>query len=444
MDFTNESHAEPMPREFGDDFGSRMERPTRAWLAEWSQRAVALLGSAIKEGRLDIEADSGEVWRLGQRGPHARIRVRDASVLPRILLHPTLRLGEAYMDGDWAPAGDLLSVFEVAMCVLRQIEGNPLIKAFKSSAGRWVEANDPRRSQRNVAQHYDLDADFFRLFLDEDLHYSCAYYGSEDSSLEQAQLDKRAHIARKLNLRRGARVLDIGCGWGSLALYLAEKYEARVLGITLSKEQHRVACARARERGLSDRVEFRLEDYRQTQGRYDAIVSVGMFEHVGRPQYAQYFAQMHALLADHGTALLHTIGRSTPPGGTNPWINKYIFPGGYVPAASEVLAPIERSGLLLDDLEVLRMHYAYTLRDWHTRFQARRKIAEMRYGERFCRMWEFYLQGCEAAFRWSDLVVFQFQLTRQLQRLPLQRDYLYAAAGSVRARSTSPRKQRIR
>lgn len=256
-------------------------------------------------------------------------------------------------------------------------------------------------------------------------------------TLEDAQQEKCAHIARKLNLRGGARVLDIGCGWGGMAMYLAERYDASVVGITLSEEQAKVARARAAERGLQSQVEIRLEDYRKTTGQFDAIVSVGMFEHVGRPQYNAFFRRVRDLLTKNGTALIHSIGRSTPPGGTNPWIQKYIFPGGYIPAASEMTCGIERNHLILTDFEVLRVHYARTLNSWGQRFAASRDDIAARLGERFCRMWEFYLQASEMSFYWGDLVVFQAQMTRSLERLPFTRSYLYAGENAKQATASS-------
>jgi cyclopropane-fatty-acyl-phospholipid synthase len=400
----------------------------RIW-RKWLQAA----GRRLRGGRLElyIGADPQPVV-LGREGPRAALALRDERTLLRMASYPALRFGEAYMDGAWQPRdGSLLQVLEAALGLESALESNPLVMRAKRLRSRFVERNTPRRSRRNAAHHYDLDFDLYRRFLDEDLHYSCAYFREDGFTLEQAQQAKCAHIAAKLDLKPGARVLDIGCGWGSFAMYLAEKHGARVTGITLSAEQCKVAEKRARARGLSGRVEFRLEDYRATRGPFDAIVSVGMFEHVGRPQYPVFFERARELLADDGTMLLHSIGRSTPPGGSNPWINKYIFPGGYIPAASEVLPWIEKSGLILADLEVWRLHYARTLAAWHERFQRARADIAAKLGERFCRMWEFYLQASEASFRWGGLVVFHFQLIKRLQRLPLTRGYLYAAPGTA-------------
>ena len=391
------------------------------------QIALDWIGRQVRNGRLEFVAPDGRRWSLGHGEPRASVRVRDAGVLLRILRNPTLAFPETYMDGDWEPEdGDLRKVIEAATQVAAALDGGRLAKITKSVGSRIGEWNTPLLARRNVSHHYDIDYALYSRFLDADLHYSCAYYPRDDMTLEQAQQAKCAHIANKLSLRPGMRVLDIGCGWGSLAMYLAEQHGVKVVGITLSKEQLAVAKQRTKERGLDRWVEFRLQDYRQTQDRFDAVVSVGMFEHVGRPQYASFFQHVFDRLSPDGVALLHTIGRSSEPGGTNAWVRKYIFPGGYCPAASEVLTALEPSKLILTDLEVLRLHYAKTLAAWHQRFQAARDFAKAQLGERFCRMWEFYLLSAEANFRWGELVVFQFQLTRDLLRLPLERSYLYS------------------
>ncbi|WP_299690404.1 cyclopropane-fatty-acyl-phospholipid synthase family protein [Hydrocarboniphaga sp.] len=372
-------------------------------------------------------ARGGAVWTLGPgEEPRAVIEVRDASVLTSILRNPALRFGETFMEGGWNPVdGSLLSVLEAGLALINSVELTPRERQLMKLRGHIGEINSPFSSRRNVAHHYDLDRELYAAFLDAGLFYSCAYYREPGMDLEAAQQAKCAHIAAKLDLRPGARVLDIGCGWGGLAMYLAEHHGVHVTGITLSKEQLAVARQRVNERGLDSRVELRLEDYRLTEGRFDAVVSVGMFEHVGRPQYPKFFRRVRELLKADGVALLHTIGRSTPPGFTNPWIRKHIFPGGYIPAASEVLEAIEAEGLVVSDLEIWRLHYAWTLAEWHRRFQAERELFRARFGERFCRMWEFYLQASEASFRWGDLVVFHFQLLRDQTRLPYTRGYLY-------------------
>jgi cyclopropane-fatty-acyl-phospholipid synthase len=421
------------------------------------QSVLDLFSRRFRNGTLEFVAPGGRRWTLGRGEPHARIRLRNASTFWRIAIDPALALGETYMDGAWEPeAGRLLPVLEVCARNVAQSSGPSLLRRWRIWRSRLHEWNGPWRARRNASHHYDLDADLYRRFLDADLHYSCAYFRTPDATLEAAQQAKCAHIAAKLDLRPGARVLDIGCGWGSMAMYLAQRFDVQVVGITLSEEQVRLARERAARRGLQDSVEFRLQDYREVRGRFDAIVSIGMFEHVGRPQYPAFFRQMHELLEGDGVALLHFIGRRSMPGATNRWVRKNIFPGGYVPAASEVLPAIEASRLIMTDLEVWRLHYARTLAAWHERFQRERAAIASRMGERFCRMWEFYLQASEAAFRWDDLVVFQVQMTQQLRRLPLTRDYLYRepavragslpqdAAAGVRSPARSARGTRSR
>jgi cyclopropane-fatty-acyl-phospholipid synthase len=390
------------------------------------QALLNQLGRGFTQGRIEFAATDGRTWILGQGAPAARVQVRDASVLRRILVNPLLRFGETYMDGAWEPEhGDLHPVLEVAVRFAAHLERSGSLALLRRLRGYLEELNSPLSAQRNAAHHYNVDYAVYRRFLDADLHYSCAYFADDGMSLEQAQQAKCALIARKLDLRPGARVLDIGCGWGSLAMYLAEHHDARVTGITLSSAQLEIAQQRAAERGLDARVSFRLEDYRHTRGRYDAVVSVGMFEHVGRPQYRRYFDRVAELLDDDGTALIHTIGRLSPPARGNPWISKYIFPGGYIPAASEMLAAAEASGLLLNDLEIWRRHYARTLAEWHRRFEAARDALPPSLDERFQRMWRFYLQASEANFAVGNLVVFHAQFAHRLGRLPLTRDYLY-------------------
>ena len=285
-----------------------------------------------------------------------------------------------------------------------------------------------------MAHHYDLNDRLYALFLDADRQYSCAYFESADQSLDDAQLAKRRHLAAKLLVAPGQRVLDIGCGWGGLALYLAELCDARVTGITLSKPQHAVARVRAVETELAEKIEFRLQDYRDVSEKFDRIVSVGMFEHVGVGFYDVFFRKCHALLENNGVMLLHSIGRSEGPGITNPWIAKYIFPGGYIPALSEVLPAVERAGLLVSDIEILRLHYAETLKAWRERFLAHREEVERLYDARFVRMWEFYLAASEMAFRRQAMMVFQLQLTKQQGIVPMTRDYIAREETRLRAR----------
>jgi cyclopropane-fatty-acyl-phospholipid synthase len=297
---------------------------------------------------------------------------------------------------------------------------------------RLAQFNPRSRARRNVAHHYDLDGQLYALFLDADRQYSCAYFENPDQSLDDAQLAKKRHLAAKLLVGNDDRVLDIGSGWGGLALYLAEVCRARVTGITLSQQQHAAARVRASEKGLAERTDFHLQDYREVSGKFDRIVSVGMFEHVGVASYGTFFRKCRDLLDDNGVMLLHSIGRSEGPNVTNPWIAKYIFPGGYIPALSEVLTAVERSGLLVTDIEILRLHYAETLKAWRERFLAHREQVQRIYDQRFVRMWEFYLAASEMAFREQNLMVFQLQLTKRQGIVPMTRDYIPAQEARLR------------
>ncbi|MEQ8798888.1 MAG: cyclopropane-fatty-acyl-phospholipid synthase family protein [Salinisphaeraceae bacterium] len=390
---------------------------------DWLQRL-------IQHGCLRIHLQqSGQTIRLGDGKPEAAITMRSRGVLNRILRNPDFALGDAYVEGDWWPEGQgLLPLFQLYFLnVPGGSAGNngPGTRLLRRLHRLMIERNGRRRARRNVQAHYDLDADLFRRFLDPELHYSCAYFPRPGMTLEAAQQAKCEHIARKLCLRPGDRVLDIGSGWGGLACHLAETRHVHVDGLTLSDDQYRESCRRVAERGMTQRVQFFLRDYREHRGCYDAIVSVGMFEHVGRPQYPVFFDAVAGMLADSGRVLLHTIGRSGPPVDSDSWISRHVFPGGYIPALSEVAGPLERSGLVLSDLEVWRRHYALTLRAWHQRFQAVRGEFHERLGEPFCRTWEFYLQACEALFTWGELVVFQCQMADANDSVPIARDYLY-------------------
>ena len=303
---------------------------------------------------------------------------------------------------------------------------------------RIHQYNSRTRARQNVAHHYDLSDHLYELFLDRDRQYSCAYFPGEDDDLEQAQLDKKRHIAAKLMIEPGQKLLDIGSGWGGLALYLAAASGADVTGLTLSAEQYKVATRRAVAAGLSDRVRFYIRDYREETGQYDRIVSVGMFEHVGVNHYAAFFAKVKSLLTADGVALLHSIGRMDGPGTTSPWFRKYIFPGGYAPALSEVVPIVEQQRLWITDIEILRLHYARTLRAWRRRFEQNRDRIKAIYDERFCRMWEMYLVGAEIAFRRGGMLVFQMQLAKTIDAVPVIRDYMFDwerehSAGAERA-----------
>jgi cyclopropane-fatty-acyl-phospholipid synthase len=387
-----------------------------------------LLRRLIKVGRFSVIDHSGRRHDFaGAPGPAITIRLRDARVARAIALNPQLNLGEAYMNGrfDFAE-GDVHTLLDIAAL---NTGGEPVglvrwLMPFQRLAKRWRQYNPVPRARRNAAHHYDLSGELYSIFLDSDRQYSCAYFASGNDTLEVAQDNKKRHIAAKLLLTPGASVLDIGSGWGGLGLYLARVGAGSVLGITLSSEQHKVANARAAEAGLADKVAFELQDYRNVAGPFDRVVSVGMFEHVGARHYREFFTKLRSLLKDDGVALLHTIGRADGPGVTNPWIDKYIFPGGYSPALSEVLPEIERAGLFVTDVEVLRLHYAFTLAEWRRRFAAARDRIKAIYDERFCRMWEFYLAGSEVAFRHESLVVFQIQIARRIDAVPLTRDYI--------------------
>lgn len=393
-----------------------------------------VLRDVVSAGRLEL------LWPDGRRsdfagrdpGPSVRVRVLDARAMRRIALHPSLRFGEAWMDRAFeVEGGSIYDLLDLLMLNLARGARSPIL-AWLDRVGLWfrrLQQNNPVwRAKRNVAHHYDLSGRLYALFLDRDRQYSCAYFRTGDETLEEAQAAKKRHIAAKLVLNRpGLRVLDIGSGWGGLALTLAAEYGADVTGITLSEEQHREATARAEAAGLADRVRFRLQDYRDVTETYDRIVSVGMFEHVGIPHYEAFFRMVARSLAPDGVALIHAIGRPDGPGITNAWLRKYIFPGGYSPALSEVLPPIERSGLLLTDLEILRLHYAFTLRHWRERFLRNRDAIASLYDERFCRMWEFYLAACELAFRHQSHFVWQAQLAHRQDAVPLTRDYITRA-----------------
>ncbi|MEE9140948.1 MAG: cyclopropane-fatty-acyl-phospholipid synthase family protein [Alphaproteobacteria bacterium] len=364
----------------------------------------------------------------GTPGPAVTIRLHDRSLHRRLFLNPRLVAGEAYMDGTLTVEDATIYDFLALAGMNFAAAPRYLLSAlYADSRGlmRWLHQFNPvRRARSNVAHHYDLSERLYALFLDAERQYSCAYFLEPDEGLDKAQANKMRHIAAKLLLKPGMRVLDIGSGWGGLALYLARATGAEVTGITLSEEQCKRAAGRAAEAGLSETVRFHVRDYREQEGVFDRIVSVGMFEHVGAPQFGTFFRQLRDRLAPDGVALLHSIGRSDEPGATNPWIRKYIFPGGYVPALSEVMAAVEASGLWVTDVEILRLHYADTLRQWRQRFLAHWDEAKRIYDERFCRMWEFYLAASEMAFRHEGLMVFQMQLARRQDAVPLTRDYV--------------------
>ncbi len=393
-----------------------------------------ILRRFIQSGRLTIIAPDGTKTHYGRapaEEPHLDVTVRLKGVLTptKLAINPDLYVGECYMDGtlviEQGTLWDLLDICGRNLPRRWVVRRNWFTGAAKAVSRRLLlQYNSVRAARRNVSHHYDLSDLLYQQFLDPDLQYSCAYFSDPRLSLAEAQNAKKQHIAAKLLLKPGQRVLDIGCGWGGLALSLAQVEKVHVLGVTLSPAQLVVAQQRARQAGLEQQVKFALLDYREINGRFDRIVSVGMFEHVGTPHYSRFFAAVSQLLADDGVVLIHSIGRKDGPDVTSSWIRKYIFPGGYIPALSEVMPAIERAGLWVTDLEILRLHYAQTLRHWREQFLAnRRKVLEI-YDERFCRMWEFYLAVSEMSFRYGGLMVFQAQLTRRIDVVPLTRDYL--------------------
>ncbi len=391
----------------------------------------AMLDRFVVVGCLTVHWPNGDIstYQGKQPGPDTVIAFKTPAAVRAIALNPALAVGECYMDGTLVPLSgtvyDMLDVFAANVMAGGQHPAMQWREKLNWLLRRIAQYNPAGRSRSNVAHHYDLNGRLYSLFLDRDRQYSCAYFPRGDETLEAAQLAKKHHIAAKLRLDRpDLEVLDIGCGWGGMALTLARDYGARVTGITLSTEQLNEARARAQAEGLADRVKFELLDYRSLDRSFDRIVSVGMFEHVGVNHYDTFFKVWRQSLKPDGVALLHAISRSDGPGSTNPWISKYIFPGGYSPALSEVLPHIEKSGLVATDIEILRLHYAETLRHWRRRFAANRDTIASLYDERFCRMFEFYLAGSEIAFRREGHIVFQIQLTRDQTAVSLTRDYI--------------------
>jgi cyclopropane-fatty-acyl-phospholipid synthase len=386
----------------------------------------------VSRGALTITTARGTTLTFGDgTGEEVCVRLADTRAELAIILDPHLYVGELFMDGRLIVERG--TIYEFLELVLREASSHSklvpahIINRIRNFATRLLGGNNPLRSRRNVAHHYDLDGRLYRLFLGEDLEYSCAYYERPDCTLAEAQVAKKRLVAAKLAIKPDSRVLDIGSGWGGLALYMKEIAGAReVLGITLSTEQLSAARERARKCGVEADVKFELRDYRALEGTFDRIVSVGMFEHVGLRYYQTFFKKCHQLLAPDGVMLLHTIGFFDGPWDPNPWIDKYIFPGGHLPALSQIVTAIERSGLIVTDVECLRLHYAKTLVEWRRRFMTRRDEVLDLYDERFFRMWEFYLAGSEASFRYRNLGVFQIQCAHHVDALPMTRDYIAA------------------
>ena len=392
---------------------------------------VSFLNKLIKEdGFILIDANSKKyiIGNPKKKVPNI-LKLLDKKLHYKLFIYPDLYFGEAYTDGTLEiENGSLTDFLEITMKNIGRNEINIFGKILKKIRGTYrylTNFNIAKKSKDNVAHHYDISDDLYDLFLDPKRQYSCAYFKSENESLETAQNNKIDHLIKKLNLKPNQKVLDIGSGWGSLAIEIAKKTKCEVTGITLSENQYKYSLNKVKENNLENQVQFKLVDYRNLREKFDRIVSVGMFEHVGRKFYKTFFRQVNNLLNDGGLALIHTIGSIDGPRDPQPWITKYIFPGGYTPSMSELASPIEKSGLIVSDIEVLRMHYSHTLRHWKERcISNKSKILEM-FDEKFFRMWEFYLTSCELAFKLGDQVVFQFQLTKDLTTAPTTRDYIY-------------------
>jgi len=407
-----------------------------------------LLAKVVVEGRLVVSWSDGSTSAYGNgKGRAARVEFRDSATEWAVLINPELAIGEAYMDGSLVfPDDSLLDFLNLLNESWTLLSRRPFFRALarlRFVTRRVAQNNSPMRARRNIKHHYDLDGRIYRLFLDSDMQYSCAYFETPDITLEEAQWAKKRHLAAKLALKPDHKVLDIGSGWGGLGIFLADYFGVDVTGVTLSAEQHKVSNDRARAQGLDAHARFELKDYRNLDTTFDRIVSVGMFEHVGAARYREFFSAAQRLLKPDGVMVLHSIGRITPPAVTNPWIAKYIFPGGYIPALSEVVQAVEKVGLFITDVEILRLHYAETLKAWRERFRAHWDEAAAIYDERFCRMWDFYLAGSEAAFRSGDMIVFQLQFGKDRNALPLTRDYMVEAENAFRAQNEGPESLRL-
>ena len=383
-----------------------------------------------KDGFILIDADKKKyiIGEPKKREP-ITIKLLDKKLHYKLLINPDLYFGEAYTDGSLQiENADITEFLDIALMNIGRNEFNYisyLMNRLRGSYRYLTNFNFIKKSKMNVSHHYDISDDLYDLFLDPKRQYSCAYFKNENDDLETAQNNKIQHIIKKLNIKRDQKVLDIGCGWGGLALEIARKTDCEVTGITLSENQLKYATQKAKELNLDNQVKFKLIDYRELNEKFDRIVSVGMFEHVGRKFYKKFFKQVERLLKDDGVSLIHTIGSVMPPRDPHPWITKYIFPGGYTPSLSEVTKPVEKAGLVVADIEVLKLHYSYTLKNWKLNcLKNKEKIIKM-FDEKFFRMWEFYLAGCEMAFKWGDQVVYQFQLTKNYTSTPATRDYIY-------------------
>ena len=392
---------------------------------------ISFLNNLFKQDGFELIDSNSKKYVIGNPTKDKPIVIRflDQKLMQKLLINPDLYFGEAYMNGSLViENGTLTDFLDLAFKNIGRGNINSygaVIKKIKGTFGYLTNLNKIIKSKENVAHHYDISEKLYDLFLDKNRQYSCAYFKNDSDTLEQAQSNKIHHIIKKLNIQPNQKVLDIGSGWGTLALAIAKETNARVTGITLSENQFEYSQNKAKEMNLSNQVDFKLIDYRQLNEKFDRIVSVGMFEHVGRNFYRTYFNKVFQLLNEKGIALIHTIGSSMPPRDPQPWIQKYIFPGGYTPSLSEISKPIEKSGLIVSDIEVLRMHYAHTLRNWKERFLSKKDTVLDMFDEKFFRMWEFYLASCEMAFKWGDQVVFQLQLAKDNSSVPNTRDYIY-------------------
>ena len=404
-----------------------------------------VLSHMIKTGDLTVTDSSGARSQYGDKtGVPVHIHFKTKHAERAVALDPELKLAECFMDGEIDfLEGDIYTLLQIVFENTGPTAATePWMKALAKLRilfRRFQQMNTIARSSDNIKSHYDLSGELYDLFLDPDKQYSCAYFETPNATLAEAQLAKKRLIAAKMLVKEGDKVLDIGCGWGGMGLYLARHLKANVTGVTLSEEQHGIANQRAADEGLSDRAKFELTDYRNIEDKFDRLVSVGMFEHVGVGHFAEYFQHVARLMKPDGVFMLHAIGRADGPGATNPFIRKYIFPGGYIPALSEVLPHIEKAGLYVTDIEILRLHYAETLKAWREAFMANRERAKALYDERFCRMWEFYLAASESAFRWQNMMVFHIQIAHRQESVPLTRNYIEAEEKRLKRLDSAPK-----